>query len=227
MMAFAVVLSVVVALMMSLRGEEPFPAVAEPESAETPPPPAEEPAEPVEPAAPERLPIPNDDWPEPSGEELGAVEGPRYYPPEQDAALTLTVGAIGLYDAPVLDSRSEAALERGVIHIPETPMPWDEREEKNVYLAGHRIGYPNTGSRLIFYNLDKLSNGDSITLEDRAGNVYAYRVTETFVVGPYDDWVMDTVLDRDIVTLQTCTPIPTFENRLIVRADRVASSSLG
>jgi sortase A len=25
---------------------------------------------------------------------------------------------------------------------------------------------------------------------------------------------------RDIVSLQTCTPIPTFEKRLVVRADR-------
>jgi LPXTG-site transpeptidase (sortase) family protein len=29
------------------------------------------------------------------------------------------------------------------------------------------------------------------------------------------------VRGRDMVTLQTCTPYPTFEKRLIVRADRV------
>ena len=32
---------------------------------------------------------------------------------------------------------------------------------------------------------------------------------------------MGQVRGRDIVTLQTCTPYPTFEERLIVRADRV------
>jgi sortase A len=32
---------------------------------------------------------------------------------------------------------------------------------------------------------------------------------------------MGQVVGRDMVTLQTCTPIPTFEKRLIVRADRV------
>ena len=26
---------------------------------------------------------------------------------------------------------------------------------------------------------------------------------------------------RDLLTLQTCTPIPTFEKRLIVRAERI------
>ncbi|MBA3425449.1 MAG: hypothetical protein ACR2HO_03630 [Rubrobacteraceae bacterium] len=27
--------------------------------------------------------------------------------------------------------------------------------------------------------------------------------------------------NRDMVTLQTCTPIPTFQRRLIIRAERV------
>ena len=127
--------------------------------------------------------------------------------------------AIGLYDVPVISSSAEEALDRGVIHIPQTPMPWEERRQKNVYLAGHRLGYPGTGSRLVFYNLDKLTCGDSVTLRDRSGNVYEYRVSEIFVVEPNDDWVVDPVRDRDTVTLQTCT-MPDFENRLIVRADR-------
>ena len=29
------------------------------------------------------------------------------------------------------------------------------------------------------------------------------------------------VRGRDMVTLQTCTPIPSFEKRIVVRADRV------
>ena len=34
-------------------------------------------------------------------------------------------------------------------------------------------------------------------------------------------WVMGKVVGRDMVTLQTCTPYPTFQKRLIVRANRV------
>ena len=166
------------------------------------------------------LPVPSEDWTRPSREELSAANGPRYYPPREDAALTLTIGAIGIYDAPVLNSTSNRALSRGVVHIPETPMPWDERQEKNVYLAGHRVGSPGTGSRTIFYNLDKLSDGDPIVLKDRSGNAYNYRVSEVFVVEPDAGWVLDTERNRDMVTLQTCT-YPTFENRLIIRADRV------
>lgn len=177
---------------------------------------------------PEVLPIADSGWPKPSNAEAKGADGPRYFPPRQDSVLTLTVDSLGLYDVPVLDSGSEAALEQGVVHIPQTPMPWEEREQKNVYLAGHRLGYPGTGSRLIFYNLDKLQGGDVISMRDRSGVVYKYRVTEMFEVDPSDDWVMDTVLGRDIVTLQTCAPIPTYEKRLIVRADRMeASASFG
>ncbi len=141
-------------------------------------------------------------------------------------ALTLTIPAMRLYDVPVINSESEAALNRGVIHVPKTSMPWDRKKQKNIYLAGHRIGYPGTGSRLIFYNLDKLAPGNSVVLRDRSGRTYEYRVSEKFVVGPYADWVFDTVPGRDMVILQTCTPIPTFNKRLIVRADRVTDAAV-
>jgi len=74
---------------------------------------------------------------------------------------------------------------------------------------------------MIFYNLDKLREGDEVVLKDRAGTSYRYRVSEVFTADPTDVWVMGQVRGRDMVTLQTCTPYPTFEKRLIVRADRV------
>ena len=210
-----------------VAAEEPRRTVEEPVlKRQAPEPTREDPQPEPEPKPePEPLPVVDSDWPEPSSAETADADRPRYFPPEQDSVLTLTVEALGLYDVPVLDSGSEAALDDGVIHIPQTPMPWEDREQKNVYLAGHRVGYPGTGSRLIFYNLDKLQGGDIISLKDRSGTVYKYRVTEMFQVNPSDDWVMDTVLDRDIVTLQTCAPIPTFEKRLIVRADRITANA--
>src|SRR5215210_1771510 len=182
---------------------------------------AETTAEPAVERKAQTLPVVSDDWPNPSGEEIAATQGSRYYPPQQDAELTLTIEAIGLYEVPVINEASEKALEQGVIHVPQTPMPWEERRQKNVYLAGHRLGLPDTGSRLVFYNLDKLSDGDSVLLKDRSGTVYEYQVSESFVVEPDADWVVDPVRGRDMVTLQTCT-FPNFENRLIVRADRRA-----
>lgn len=168
---------------------------------------------------PEPLPVAPEEWPEPSGEEVAATQTPRYYPPQRDSTMTLTVASIGLYDVPVIHANTQAALDQGVIHFPQTPMPWDEREQKNVYLAGHRLGWPGTGSRLVFYNLDKLKRGDTVVLRDSLGTSYEYRVNETFVVTPESDWVVDPVRGRDMLTLQTCT-FPDLVNRLIVRADR-------
>jgi sortase A len=168
----------------------------------------------------QELPVVSADWPRLSREEVAAALDARYYAPQQNAALTLMVEGIGLYDVPVIDGATKAALEQGVIHLPQTPMPWEEREQKNVYLAGHRLGFPNTGSRLVFYNLDKLKAGDPVVLQDSLGEPYEYRVSEVFVVEPDADWVVDPVRGRDMVTLQTCT-YPDLLNRLIVRADRV------
>ncbi len=229
MLLFSVGLAAVVAVLVNLSspGEPPD----EPRAVGTttaPREPAREPARkaPSVERGAEPLPVvSSDDWPFPSNEEVAATEGPRFYAPNQDAELTLTVEAIGLYDVPIISSSSEEALDNGVIHVPQTPMPWEEREQKNVYLAGHRLGFPGTGSRLVFYNLDKLSAGDSITLKDSQGSPYEYQVSEVFVVDPNADWAVDPVRGRDMVTLQTCT-FPNFENRLIVRADRAGDAAL-
>jgi sortase A len=160
------------------------------------------------------------DWTAPSNEELNAIDEPRHFAPDPNAALTLTVPALGVYDAPVLDSDAPWALASGVVHVPETSMPWDEGAQRNVYLAAHRLGLPDAASRLLFYNLDDLGSGDEVILKGQGEN-YRYRVSETFEVGPAASWVMGQVRGRDMVSLQTCTPIPTFEKRLVVRADRV------
>ena len=133
----------------------------------------------------------------------------------------LTINALELRNVPVISSDSTRALDQGVIHLPGTSYPWSDTPERNVYLAGHRLGWPGTGSHLVFYRLDELGRGDRITLRDREGGRYHYMVIESFEVGPFDRWVTGRVRGRDLLTLQTCTPIPTFEKRLIVRAARI------
>lgn len=168
------------------------------------------------------LPAEVPDWPEPEASELEEASGERDYGDlPAGAILGLTIDALGIGNAPVWGSDAPEYLDRGVVHIPETSLPWTDAPQRNTFLAAHRIGYPGTGSRLLFYNLDKLQNGDRIVLEDPDGKTFEYEVSEMFVVDPYDSWVMGQVVGRDMVTLQTCTPIPTFEKRLIVRADRV------
>jgi sortase A len=160
-------------------------------------------------------------WPAPTQEELQGANQERHYELLPGAVMGLTIHSIGVYNAPVFDSDSQWALATGVAHVPETSLPWSQSAQRNVYLAGHRMGYRGTWSRMIFYNLDKLKEGDKVVLKDRTGRPYEYRVSETFLAEPSDSWVMGQVRGRDMVTLQTCTPYPTFQKRLIVRADRV------
>jgi sortase A len=160
-------------------------------------------------------------WQRPTRQEVEAANDPRHYNLPAGAILGLTIEAIGIYNAPVFDSFGSWALANGVAHNPQTSLPWSQSAQRNVYLAGHRMGYRGTWSRMIFYNLDKLDTGDEVLLKDRAGNSYRYRVSEVLITDPTDVWVMGQVRGRDMVTLQTCTPYPTFQKRLIVRADRV------
>ncbi len=173
---------------------------------------------------PQEQPLPaaeETDWAKPTQEELQSASVPRHYELLPGAIMGLTIHSMGIYNAPVFDSDSQRALANGVAHVPETSLPWSPTVQRNVYLAGHRMGYRGTWSRMIFYNLDKLREGDKVVLKDRTGRTYEYRVSETFLADPADSWVMGQVRGRDMLTLQTCTPIPTFEQRLIVRADRV------
>jgi sortase A len=167
------------------------------------------------------LSAPTTGWPIPAQKEVESASKPRRYSWTNGAIMSLTVDALGIYNAPVMGSDTEAALMKGVGHVPETSLPWDRSSQTNVYLAAHRYGWPNTGSRLLFFNLNKLRSGDEVVLKNRQGKTYRYRVSETLVVDPSDRWVMGQVVGEHMVTLQTCTPIPTFEKRLIVRADRV------
>jgi sortase A len=160
-------------------------------------------------------------WPKPTQGELRNANAARHYELLPGAIMGLTIEAIGIYDAPVFDSDGRWALANGVAHNPQTSLPWSPTPQRNVYLAGHRMGFRGTWSRMIFYNLDELDAGDEVLLKNRAGTSYRYRVSEVFVVDPTDSWVMGQVRGRDMVTLQTCTPYPTFEKRLIIRADRV------
>jgi sortase A len=167
------------------------------------------------------LPVDDYDYPLPTDRQLRAANQPRRYDLPPGAVMSLTINALELRNVPVISSDTSQALDQGVIHLPGTSYPWSGTPERNVYLAGHRLGWPGTGSHLVFYRLDELGRGDRITVRDREGGRYDYMVLESFEVGPLDRWVTGRVRGRDLLTLQTCTPIPTFEKRLIVRAERI------
>jgi sortase A len=124
-------------------------------------------------------------------------------------------------DIPVYDGAASdrGKLAAGALHLQDTDFPWEE--EANVFIAGHRLGYPRTKSWLVFWNLDKLSPGDRVRLEDARGRKYVYKVFDKMVVGPNAVSVKEPIEGKNIVTLQTCT-LPDYKQRLLVRAELVS-----
>src|SRR5215210_7800825 len=123
------------------------------------------------------------------------------------------VSNLNVYDTPWDD---ESALDAGAQHLQGTGFPWEE--EANTFIAGHRLGYLGTDSYLVFYDLDKLEEGDEVFLTDSDGTRYTYEVFENFIADPYDWSVTEPVSGKNIVTLQTCT-LPDYTQRVIVQAE--------
>ena len=149
-------------------------------------------------------------------QESEALEGP------EDRTLKVTIPAMARVDnatVPDADGDDEDALGgHAAIHLKGTGFPW--QEEANVYLAGHRLGYPGTDSFLGFWDLDDLQGGDEIYVEDADGEEYIYRVFRSFVVDPTDISVVETMPGRNVMTLQTCT-LPDYSQRLVVQAELI------
>ncbi len=143
----------------------------------------------------------------------------------EDKTLRLTIPQMARIENDTIPDAAgddEGALRRSAaIHLKCTGFPW--QRVANVYLAGHRLGYPNTDSWLAFWDLNELEEGDEVYVKDAAGTKYTYRVTEEFVVEPTDLSVLKPVPGKNVLTLQTCT-LPDYSDRLIVRAELVGKS---
>ena len=147
------------------------------------------------------------------------VSGPRVDAPEEKT-LKLTVPALErVEDVPVYDAAKdeyEDAMHDGTAHVKGTGFPW--QDGANVYIAGHRMGFPGTASFLVFNDLNTLEDGDSVVLTDAEGTRYNYEVFEKFVVNPDAYSVTQPVPGKSVVSLQTCT-LPNYSQRLVVQAE--------
>ena len=113
----------------------------------------------------------------------------------------------------------KAFRKHAAVHLRGTGNPWDR--QANVYIAGHRLGFPGTDSWLSFWDLNVLDKGDRVFIIDSAGKRYVYKVFKTFIVNPDELSVTRPLEGRNIVSLQTCT-LPDYSKRLIVQAEKVA-----
>jgi sortase A len=147
------------------------------------------------------------------------VRGPQIETPESKQ-LELSVPALDrvdsvpVYDAP--ESRYEKALHDGLVHVRGTGFPW--QKVANVYIAGHRVGYPGTKSNLVFWDLNELEKGDEIFLTDADGTRYTYEVFSKRVISPDATSILRPTKGKNIISLQTCT-LPDYSHRLIVQGE--------
>jgi sortase A len=148
-----------------------------------------------------------------AGEEAGAP------PPKKDDTMELTIPSMKrVKNVPVYTGTAgdESALHDGALHLKGTGFPW--QREANVYIAGHRLGYPHTKSWLVFWDLNELRRGGRVVLTDSDGKKYIYRVYDRFILAPDDVSATKPVQGMNIISLQTCT-LPNYTDRLIVRAE--------
>ncbi|MEJ7819690.1 MAG: sortase [Rubrobacteraceae bacterium] len=140
----------------------------------------------------------------------------------KDKSLKLTVPAMSRVenaDIPQAAGNDTEALDSNTaIHLEGTGYPWEE--EANVYIAGHRLGYPNSKSFLAFFDLNNLKDGDEVFVEDADGTKYTYEVFKEITVSPTDLSVTRPVSGKNVLTLQSCT-LPDYSDRIIVQAELV------
>jgi len=122
---------------------------------------------------------------------------------EADAALLSSGDVIGLIEIealelkyPIMEGAGSKQLAYGIGHIPDTAAIGSIG---NCVLAGHR------GSRYgtYFKYLNKLSEGDTVKITDKGGNIHQYEVVSWEVVGPYDNSVKAQGKETEL-TLLTC-----------------------
>ena len=151
-----------------------------------------------------------------AGEEAG---GP---PPKKNTTMELTIPSLRrVQNVPVYTGTAgdKSALHDGTLHLKGTSFPW-QQQNSNVYIAGHRLGYPHTKSWLVFWDLNKLRRGGRVVLTDSDGTKYIYSVYERFILGPKDTSATKPVAGMNVISLQTCT-LPNYTERLIVRAELI------
>jgi len=104
-----------------------------------------------------------------------------------------------------------AELRKGVWLIPHTSTP---DNAGNTVIVGHRFTYAGPA---VFYFLDKVQINDPIVI-DWEQHEYTYKVAAITTVSP-TNLSVEAPTSKAALTLYTCTPLWSAQNRLVIRAD--------
>lgn len=96
-------------------------------------------------------------------------------------------------------------------------------EVGNTVLSGHSSNdlFDPGNFKFIFARLEQLEIGDTFYLNYK-GTRYSYSITKKEVVKPTDVHKLIYETDKPIVTLITCVPLGTAQNRLLVTAEQIS-----
>jgi sortase A len=108
------------------------------------------------------------------------------------------------------------SLEQGIDHLKGTPLPG---EAGNSVIFGHSSYFANKpGSyKDIFAKLNNLAAGDLIVMKSK-NITYTYKITDKKIIGSKDLTVLASTAPQKTLTLLTCWPVGTINQRLAVQA---------
>ncbi len=140
---------------------------------------------------------------------------------------TLIIESLGI-SAPVVyieektETAYQEALERGVVHFPDTAKVG---EAGTVYIFGHSSDYPwGKGKfKTVFATLPQIKIGSSIFITNQNSQPFIYKVISTKIISPNDTSVLEQDLSKHLLILQTSYPVGTALKRYIVIAELVLS----
>jgi len=123
----------------------------------------------------------------------------------------LVIPTIGVHIG-IVEGSDESVLYRGAWRRPNTSTP---DQGGNTVITGHRFHYIPPNNRT-FYNLNKLKKDTKVFVfwDEKE---YIYQVYDKFLVQPEQTEIEDP-MDENILTLYTCHPLWTADQRLVVRA---------
>lgn len=114
-------------------------------------------------------------------------------------------------DKKIHEGSDELTLNNGLWRRPNTSNP---ESGGNTVVVGHRYNYKNLS---IFYNLDKLKINDQVFVVYN-GKIFVYKVAGNKIANANDQTVEANTKTPQL-TLYTCTPFWSFEDRLVYTAN--------
>uniref|UniRef100_UPI003FED40AA class C sortase n=1 Tax=Candidatus Fimivicinus sp. TaxID=3056640 RepID=UPI003FED40AA len=130
----------------------------------------------------------------------------------------LSIPELGI-QLPVYLGASRENLRKGAVHLSQTSLPIGGINT-NAVIAAHR----GMASQEMFRHIERLEQGDLVLLSNFREEL-RYQVTEIEIIAPDEIQKVLIQSGRDLLTLVTCHPYPTTQQRYVVYCERVSDDS--